>query len=445
MNHKNRIFTLLTLFILAMFVFVPTASAYDGRSGETVTISADETVNDDLYLGGTTVVVDGTVNGNLIVAGQDVTINGKVTGSIFAAGRSVTINGEVGKSVITAGAVVTFGPNAQVTDDVVSAGGGIETKAGSKINGSLLMAGGQGLIDSEIGKDLVASAGSLRIESTIGRDAKLAVGSADSDFNPQYYGPEMPAMPSVPGGLTFGPDAKVAGSLEYTSDKAVAIDSSVSADVNHILPPQDQQIATEVAQQNTTSNAVFDAIRRLIALLLMGGLLAWLAPRWITSPAEVLKFRPLPSFGLGIVGLAASVPVALTALGAVILAAVIFGLLSLGALSGLIVMAGLPTIALALVAFGAVFSYLCQAIVGYLLGQWVISRTRSELNSSLFAPVLVGLLILGLLFAIPVAGGILEFITAFTALGAIILLVTQRKSPSAAPAVPVETAPVIAG
>ena len=65
MNRKTRIVTLLTLFVLALFILVPAASAFDGRSGDTVVIGKDEVINDDLFVGGNTVTVDGTVNGDL--------------------------------------------------------------------------------------------------------------------------------------------------------------------------------------------------------------------------------------------------------------------------------------------------------------------------------------------------------------------------------------------
>ena len=86
MNRKTRILNLLTLFVLALFILVPAASAYDGRGGENVVIGKDEVIDDDLFVGGSTVTVDGTVNGDLITAGQTVTINGKVTGNVIAAG-----------------------------------------------------------------------------------------------------------------------------------------------------------------------------------------------------------------------------------------------------------------------------------------------------------------------------------------------------------------------
>ena len=343
MNRKTRIFTLLTLFVLALFILVPVASAYDGRSGENVVIGKDEVIDDDLFVGGTTVTVDGTVNGDLIAVGQTVVINGKVTGNVIAAGSGVTVNGEVGHDVFAAGAAVTIGPGARIGHNAYTAGASVESQAGSLIGGSLLIGAGQGLVSGQITNDLLVGASRLRLEGTVGRNAKIAVDASDSRFSPSYmYGPNMPPMPSVPAGLTFGPEAHVAGSLEYVSPETVEGADSVSTQVTHTLPPQDQQLSRELAQQQSTSSYLFDALRRLVALLLVGLLIAWLAPRWITAPAEKLLSRPLPSLGIGLVGLVAMPFAWLVALGVIILVAVIFGLLSLGALTGLTLLAGLP-------------------------------------------------------------------------------------------------------
>ena len=190
----------------------------------------------------------------------------------------------------------------------------------------------------------------------------------------------MPPMPYVPAGLTFGPEAHVAGSLEYTSSQAVAGVDNVSSQVTHTLPPQDQQLSRELAQRQTTSSYLFDAVRRLVALLLVGLLIAWLAPRWITGPADKLRSRPLPSLGLGLVGLVALPITWLVALGVSILVTVIFGLLSLGALTVLALLAGFSALGLASVAGLLTLCYLCQAIVAYLGGRWILSRIRPEWN-----------------------------------------------------------------
>jgi hypothetical protein len=435
MKRKTRIVTLLSLFVLALLVFVPAASAYDGRGGEQVVIGKDEVINDDLFAGGNSVVVDGTINGDLFAAGQTVTINGKVTGNVIAAGSSVTVNGEVGHDVFAAGAAVTVGPDARIKYNAYTAGASVESQPNSQIGGSLFIGAGQGLVSGQIANDLLAGTGRLRLEGTVGRNAKIAVDASSTSPSLGYtYGPNMPPVPSVRPGLTFGKEARVAGSLEYTSSKAVEGAAAVSSRVTHSLPPQDQELSRELAQRQSTSSYLFDALRRLIALLLIGLLIAWLAPRWVTAPAEKLLSRPLPSLGIGLVGLIA-VPFGwLVALGVVIVVAVIFGLLSLGSLTGLTLLAGLPILGLAFVAVLFAVCYLCQAIVAYLGGRWIVSRIRPEWNSKLYAPLLIGLFILGLLIAVPIVGGLLQFLVVLAGLGAIVLVVFRGRPAPQAPA-----------
>lgn len=432
MNPKSRLVTLLVLFVLALSVFVPAASAYDGRTGERVVVARDEVIDDDLFVSGNTVTVDGTVNGDLIAAGQTVTINGKVTGNVIAAGSGVIVNGEVGHDVFAAAGVVTVGPNAQINYNAYTAGGSVESRAGSRIGGSLLLAAGQGLVSGQVTNDLLAGANRLRLESTVGGDAKIAAdaSTASYSFNSMYYGPNTPAMPFVQPGLTFGPEARVAGSLEYTSPETVAAVSNVSSKVTHNLPPQDQQLSRELSPRQRTSSYVFDAIRRLVALLLIGLLIAVLAPRWVTVPAAKLLSSPWPSLGAGLVSLIAAPVTWLVAFGVVIAIAVLFGLLSLGSLTGLTLLAGLPALGVAFVAIVFVLSYLCQAIVAYLIGRWILGRIQPEWNGRIYAPVLTGLFILGLLFAVPVAGGVLQFVIVLAGLGAIVLAVLQGRSKS---------------
>jgi hypothetical protein len=438
MSSKTRIFTLLTLFVLALFIFVPAASAYEGRDGERVVIGKDEIINDDLFVAGNEVIVDGTINGDLIAGGQTVIINGKVTGNVFAAGSGITVNGEVGHDVIAVGAVVTIGPDARINYNVYTAGSSVESQEGSQIGGSLMIGAGQGLVSGQIANDLLVGASRLRLESTVGRNAKLAVETSNDSFSPNYYyGPSPPPMPSVPTGLTFGSEAHVAGRLEYVSNQAVDAAKSVAKDVTHTLPPQDEQLSRELAQRNNTSSYVFDALRRLIALLLIGLLIARLAPRWITGPAEKLLSRPLPSLGIGLVGLVAAPMIWLVAFGVVIAIAVVFGLLSLGDLTALTILAGLPALGLAFAAILFVLSYLCQAIVAYLGGHWLLGRIRPEWNSKIYAPLLIGLFILGLLVAVPVAGGPLQFLFILAGLGAIALqLLPGRPAPQMPAEVP---------
>ena len=437
MFRGARILSLLTLFVLALFVLVPVASAYDDRRGDRVVIGKDEVINDDLFVGAITVVVDGTVNGDLVAGGQTVTINGSVTGNVFAAGSAVTVNGSVGQDVVAGGVAVTIGPNARIGYNAYTFGASVESQSGSQIGGSLVVGAGQGLISGQTTNDLAAATSRLRLDGTVGRNAKISVGSSASRSSPGYYVRGAPAMPSVPAGLTFGPEAQVAGALEYVSPETIAVPPSVNTQVTHTLPPQDQQLSRELAQRQSTSNYVFDAARGLVGLLLVGLLIAWLAPRWITGPADMLLSKPLPSLGVGLVGLVAAPISWLLALGVVVTVAVIFGLLSLGGLTALTLLAGLPGLGIAFVAFLFIASYLCEAIVAYLGGRLILRQVRPEWNSRIYGPLLVGLLILGVLFALPVVGGWLQFLVVLAGLGAIGLALLQDRP---APQTPAEVA-----
>ncbi|MCX7668572.1 MAG: hypothetical protein N2439_00680, partial [Anaerolineae bacterium] len=234
MKRTTRALNLVALFVLALFIYVPTASAFEGRGSDTVVIGKNEVINDDLFVGGETVTVDGTVSGDLIAAGQTVIINGKVTGNVFAAGSGVTVNGEVGYDVFAAGAAVTIGPDARIGHNAYTAGASVESRAGSRIGGSLLIGAGQGLVSGQISRDLLAGVGRLRLEGTVGRDAKIAVDASNKSPSLSYmYGPNMPPVPAVRPGLTFGEEARVAGKLEYVSSEAVADAQRVSAQVTH--------------------------------------------------------------------------------------------------------------------------------------------------------------------------------------------------------------------
>jgi hypothetical protein len=387
----------------------------------------------------TNVTVDGTVNGDLLAFGRNVTVNGKVTGNVISAGGSVAVNGEVGHDVVAAGGVVTLGPGAQIAHSAYTAGGSVESQAGSLVGGSLLIGAGQGLVSGQVTNDLLAGAGRLRLESAVGGDAKINVDSSGSDSSTAFLtGLNAATAPNVPPGLTFGPEADVAGTLEYVSPTAVEAANGVASEVVHTLPVQDQQLSQELAQPlaqpQTTSSYLFDALRRLVALLLVGLLIAWLAPRWITAPAERLLSQPWPSLGIGLAALVAAPITWLVAFGLLILIAVVFALLSLGALTGMTLLAGLPVLGLVFVAVLFAVSYLCQAIIAYVAGRWILSRTRPEWNKRIYAPLLIGLFGLGLLFALPVAGGILEFLVVLAGLGAIILAVLQRRPAPQAPA-----------
>ncbi len=436
MNTKMKVYSILSLAVIfALFsalAFVPAAHAFDGRTGNRIVIGKGEVINDDLYLAADQILIEGTVNGDVMAAGEVVSVTGKITGDLWAAGRQVVINGEIGDDLFSAAAVVTLGSQAIIGDDVFSAGASVETQAGSQVGGSLFLGAFQGLVSGNVAEDWLAGANRLRLEGTINGDAKLTVDTSDQDPGVQrwMFGPKMPTMPLVPDGLTFGSEAQVVGTLEYTSSETVAIPSSVAADVQHQLPPADQQIKKEISQErwyeNGASSMIFNNVRRLIALLLVTALLAWLLPSVITQPSARLQSQPWKSLGVGLLGIIAIPMLLFFLLGMVLLVAILVGALTLGELLGVILGLGLPALALISTSYFVMLGYLPQAMVAYLAGRWFFQKVNPKTAEKVFWPALVGALALGLLIAIPILGWLLEAAVVLFGLGAILLLVYER-------------------
>lgn len=130
------------------------------QSGSQITISAEETVDGDLYASGGRVIVEGSVDGDLIAAAGQVTISGEVTGDLMASGGAVDISGEVGG------------------DARVAAG---QATVSGSIGEDLFIASGQTTISDsgEVGEDLVFGSGRMTMNGTVDGDVLGATGDYD--------------------------------------------------------------------------------------------------------------------------------------------------------------------------------------------------------------------------------------------------------------------------
>jgi hypothetical protein len=436
----------LSLALLVSLVFAPAAYAFDGRDGQTITIGEDEVVTEDLYLTGEIVTVDGTIQGDLMVAASEIIINGVVEGDLWAAGRTLTLNGSVGDDVFFGGAAATFGPDSQVSDDVFLGGYSLEARPGSQIGGTVLLGAYQALLSGDLGEDLLAGANRIRIEGTVGGDVTVDVASPDDgpEFSPTDFNPEMPAVPMLPAGLTLGDEAQVEGNVQYTSRQKFELSSErIGGSIEHLLPRIQEEVTQQVEDTPGKLFAawLFDNIRNLVALLVVGVLLAWLLPAWVVNPSQRLQTKPWPSLGWGLVVFIVVPFAVLIAVGVVIAVAVLMGALTLGNLLGAVLSIGGAVLSATITVYSLVLSYLTKSVVAYLGGHYLVNRFRPEWNAKVYAPLLIGLVILAAVFAIPILGGLVEFFVMLFGLGAIFLIVRERftSAPAAPAAMPVPT------
>lgn len=431
MKHRRGIPAALlgmsAVMLLVSLWLVPTTHASDFRGGDTVTIAADEVVEDDLYVGANRLVVDGTVDGDVIASGTDIIINGTVTGDLLAAGQSVIINGTVEDDVRAAGLVLTLGPDAQVGDDVLSAGFSLEMQSGSAVGGDLTFFGGQAIVDGAIGGDLSASTASLAFNGSVAGDVAVEVGGATDQppFDPFMFVPDAPSIPAVAPGLTVGDNAEVGGSVDVTvPDPAVA--ESVPADLNATVDVDESVAQAEPEQPNLLLDTVLEFFGRLLVLLIAALFVVWLAPVLLNEMSGYLKTEPWPSLGWGALLYFAIPFLLVTVFGFIVLLAVILGAIGLGAIGGSLLVATLATLGALLLAFALVLAFLAKVVVGYNIGKLIFGRLRPD-GGGVWGALIVGLVIVALLVALPFIGWAANLIISIIGLGTLWLTVRGNR------------------
>jgi cytoskeletal protein CcmA (bactofilin family) len=397
MQKLLSIFALLALLSLGLATPV---LAFDGRSGEQVTIGTDEVIDDDLYVGANEFVLDGTIKGDLIVGGTVITINGTVEGDLWAAGQVVIINGAVMDDARIAGAGLQLGRDARVGDDLLAAGASLETQPGSVVGGDLLVASGQTLLAGDVGGDVLAGTGALELRGNVDGDVKAYVDQTEETAaspSPNIFMQQnIPlTLPSVAPGLTVDEGASIGGDLEYSSTVILTVPEGVIAGkVTRVEPELTEATYVPPTPAQRTLKWGLNLLRSMVTLILFGLLLSWLAPRFLKTSTGKIEEQTWPSLGWGAITWAAFFFALLLIVIVIVAGGIIFGALTLGGVSGTIIWLGILTLFALILAFVLATAYVAKIVVGNALGKWVFSKTNPALAEHRFWPMILGVVIL---------------------------------------------------
>ena len=436
------------VFGLVLVLAAPAAQAADFRSGGNIVIDASTVINDDLFVAGEDIVIDGTIKGDLYALGSTITINGTVEQDVMAAGETVIVNGKVGETLRAGAQNIIVGENAQVARSALLGAMGIETKANSTIGHDLIFGAYQGLLSGTVQNDVVAGAQGIELRGTVGRNMRVSVGdAANAGPSPTMFMPRMRVqLPNVPPGLTIAPSAKIGGDLIYESNQPVKIDSGaqvtgpvvqqtpVPEASENRAPPTPEQIQAEQTKQ--TTDYFLDAGRNFIILLLLGLLVMWLLPKWIGALADAIQTKPLGSFGRGILMFIGYFVAAILLVVAVLMFAVLFGLLTLGSLAGAVVLVGFVLFGVLTVSYYLFMTFVAPIVVSFLGGRLLLGRMQATWAQNRFVQFIVGLILLSLVLLIPFLNWIIGMLVALFALGALVLWAATRAQKPNAVAVP---------
>lgn len=355
------------------------------RTGDTVTVPASETVDGDLYLLAGTATMDGTVDGDLLALGGTVQVNGTVTGDVLAAGGTVTIAGPVEGDVRTAGGQVTIsGP---VGEDVVATGGQTTISSGGTVGGDLIVSGGQVTVAAAVTGSIEGSAG------------------------------------------TYSRTGPAPGGAEHV-----------------VVSPQDG--ADDPDEGDVAAETVFDALRHFVALVILGALIVWLLPRVLPAAQRVLRSRPAASLGSGLLTCVGYIVFLIATVIVMILLGIVFGLLQIGPLVGVEIIAGLLALLTGSFLFVLAVAYLADLVVGLTLARMVAPAAAGNRWREL-ALLIAGAAVVVIVTSLPIIGGLAKLAVVLFGLGALALAAWNHWRPprSASPAPPAPVAaepPVVA-
>lgn len=319
-----------------------------------------EAVAGDLIAAGGEVDVLSTVDGDGVLAGGRVRVDGAVGDDLYAAAGRLAVEGAVAGSARLAGGSVAIGPRGRVAGGTSIAGGRV-TVLGA-LDGYLHVAAGRVLLDGPVRGRVQAAARELEL----GPNARLEGG-----------------LRYVEGGrLVRHPDAQVAGRIERfalpgdgESVEGPDLDEAALAFLAVWTAGLMVLAAALVAVFPGACARLAENARRSLGWSLLAGLLVL-----VLTPVAIL------AAGITVIGL----PLAL--------------------------LLGLAYLALALTGFAAAGVALGDSV----LGRWGAARAARTGWRALAAAA--GVLLLGLLALVPVAGAIVAFLALVAGMGAIVLL-----------------------
>jgi len=432
------------LMLSALLVSTQPASATsiddDGK------ISSSETIDDDVLLSAQTVIVDGTVNGMVFAFGNEITINGtvngdllaiastvtisptaRVKGNVFAAGQTINIQGAVEGSVLVGGATLNLGYKATVNRNVYFGGYSFEAQNDTVINKDLSAGVYQAVLSGNLKGNANIDAAAIEIKGRIGGNATLKVeGPGDNQSKPFFpsFGAPMPAP--LPSGLRISPDAQIVGQLTYTSpvEQAASIQTQPKGGTVFQTPATQEQSSRQSPNPSITYRVpflgwLFEFLRKLVTLLLLGALVIWLIPDLLQKAAAFLRSKPMPSLGMGaaslIIGYGGAVIVGILLLALSLL----LGLMTLESLSRIVSSVGLSSLGLLLVFFWLLVSFGSKLVVSYLIGDLLIEKIAPKATNRNVWVLLSGVSLYTLIASLPFIGWLIVLLVTLFGLGAL--------------------------
>ena len=356
-------------------------------------LDSGEVIENDVVMNGDEVVLAGTVKGNAFITGRDIVIDGTIEGSLFAIGQRVTLNGSVEGSAYVIAVSSRLNSTSQIGQNLYFVGVSLVSEPGS-----------------QVGRDMVGLTLGAILQGSVGRDTKLIAGLLQfaNLFFDFALGPSP--MPSIAGRIGRAP-----GLGQFILPGEIVFDV-VGQTVN----------TTQLAQPaSTQDDLVADwflaRLREFLPLLIIGLIGYWFRRRWLEEASTVIKARPLPTLGLGLVGLVLSgaiVGALLLVFVLIIMTGIWIGQATFWNLSWLLWSIAFPFTALVLAVFLAFLNYGTKVIATYAGATFLFDRFAPRAGRVRWLLMILGLVVYVLLRSIPILGWVISILVTAWGIGA---------------------------
>ncbi|MFT7219814.1 MAG: hypothetical protein ACI8Z1_001431 [Candidatus Azotimanducaceae bacterium] len=348
------------------------AQALTYLKGDTITLAADETIDDTLIIAGDTIVLDGTVNGDVLALGRRVIVNGPINGNLVSFAQDVEVNANVQGLIVIAAQSAEF-KNATIGGDVWTATENVRTGEDVSIAGNLITATSDAFIAGQIGWDYYVFGDNIDITGTIGQDLEAFADQVNLLSN-----------------------AMIKGDLRFRTENEDHLRQTPNATVNGVIEFLDLPEEFDPRNRYTDAGFYLNQVVRLLCAFLTGVVVLWMIPA-LRDVRMSGGLQGLKTAGIGLVALV-SVPLIL----AIVAVTVI----------------GIPVTVIGTFGYIAVI-YLAKIVLASKLGQVMLSATDFEDN--LLLTLLTGLVVIILAINLPAIGGVINFLLTIVGIG----LITQ--------------------
>lgn len=414
MNHKRVKWTGLLIGILLSLLALQPVEAFDGRQTDSLIIAEDETLSEDLYFNGGSLVVDGVIRGDLFFAGGSLTLNGTIEGDLYAGGNLIQINGTVQDDLIAGGSSLIIGERGMVAGDALVGGFGVALADGATIMGDYVIGAQNILIAGDIGGDLSGGGAGIEISGAINGNVDLEFGEEGGlPFDISRLNPNLPEnTPRVAEGIVLADSASIGGNFHYNSVRtfdlpADLIEGEISFTQNPIFTPP--------TTGERFVGGFLRGVQRWVVIFVAGLIALQFAPRVVERPVDLFSANVKRGMTSGALTYLLWIPALVLVAGLIVLLGSLFGWINLNVLSATVIGVGLLLVVIDAILFGLILAFIAYIWVGHLVGKAILSGDAAAKRPAL--PLAVGTLIVILLGRMPFVGWMIRLAVGVIGLG----------------------------